>query len=237
MLRAQPRWWGPRYFLEHPPCRSHMPTIRWLRSRPRSTATAPGRAAALTYNDKLERGAQTAVHPGDPSGGEVYGYNSRVKLIVGWGDPQAAAINDAYHKGAGGLISNCDFTEFGVGFYRDESLEWDSVSIYFGAPSAAPPASTPVVTPAPAGKQCPVGSPTPTVGIHETCAAPTNQVSVSFVKGLMWTVNATNASNIAGKCVHRRRSGQQATGLSTSPRTVRRVFKSLRLCRSPRTPS
>ena len=75
------------------------------------------------------------------------------------------------------------------------------MSIYFGAPeSVAPPASTPVVTPAPAGKQCPVGSPTPTVGIHETCAAPTNQVSVSFVKGLMWTVNATNASNIAGKC-------------------------------------
>ena len=46
-----------------------------------------------------------------------------MKLIVGWGDPEAAAVNDAYHKGASGLISNCDFTEFGVGFYRNESLD------------------------------------------------------------------------------------------------------------------
>jgi hypothetical protein len=161
---------------------------------------------ALTYNGLLESAAQEAVRPGSLSDGGLATYKGKTKATVGWGDPQAAAINTAYRNGASDLISNCEYTEFGVGFFRDERAEWDSVAIVFGAPAKAapPPAATPtpdpVLTPIPATRQCPAGSPTPTVGAFETCAPPTNQVSVSFVKGLMWTVNATNASNISGKC-------------------------------------
>jgi hypothetical protein len=161
---------------------------------------------AFTYSPVLEDLAQTAVRPGDTRGGDLSRYNGKAKLSTGWGDPQAAAINDAYKNGAGPLISDCSYTEFGVGFHRNESSEYDSVSIVFGtpdkaaAPPAAAPAPDPTLVPTPASRQCPAGSPTPTVGAFETCAPPTNQVSVSVVRGPQWTVNVTNAANIAGKC-------------------------------------
>lgn len=159
---------------------------------------------ALAYSQVLEDLAQTAIRPGDARGGDLSGYNGKAKLFVGWGDPQAQAISDTYKKGAGGAISNCGYTEFGVGFYRNEKTEYDAVSIVFGTPdkAAAAPAPEPEapLVPVPATRQCPAGSPTPTVGAFETCAPPTNQVSVSVVRGFTWTVNVTNAANIAGKC-------------------------------------
>jgi hypothetical protein len=147
------------------------------------------------------------VRPGDRGGGDLSGYNGKAQLTTGWGDPQAAAINDAYKKGAGALISDCSYTEFGVGFHRDDSSEYDSVSIVFGTPAkaAAPtsdagPTSDPTLTPSPASRQCPAGSPTPTVPAFGTCAAPTDAIRVSFDKGVLWTVNVTSTADIQGKC-------------------------------------
>ncbi|CAN5521190.1 hypothetical protein BH09ACT8_BH09ACT8_50120 [soil metagenome] len=178
-----------------------------IRSTVNGDRSATG-CPAFVYSKVLEDLAQTAVRPGDPRGGDLSGYNGKARLTTGWGDPQAAAINDAYKKGAGALISNCDYTEFGVGFHRNDSLEYDAVSIVFGVPAqaAAPPVPTPAadpsLTPTPASRQCPAGSPTPTVPAFGICAPPTDKVSVSFVKGVSWTVNVTNASNIAGKCTY-----------------------------------
>lgn len=159
----------------------------------------------LAYSQVLEELAQSAVRPGDRRGGDLSGYRGKAKLTMGWGDPQAAAINDTYKAGAGDLIGTCDYTEFGVGFHRDEDSEYDSVSIVFGVPAQAPPpAPAPVPVPASASVQCPAGSPTATVPAGQTCApvaAPTDKVSVTFVRGrIAWTVNVTNAANIAGRC-------------------------------------
>ena len=161
---------------------------------------------AFTYSQALEDLAQTAVRPGDRRGGDLSGYDGKAKLTIGWGDPQAAAINDTYKNGAGGLINDCSYTDFGVGFHRNEDTEYDTVSIVFGtpakvaAPSASAPAPEPTLTPTPASRTCPQGSPTPTVPAFGTCAPPTNQVSVSIVRGPQWTVKVTNAAGIAGKC-------------------------------------
>ena len=162
---------------------------------------------AFAYSQVLEDLAQAAVRPGDRTGGDLSAYNGTAKLTIGWGDPQAAAINDAYQKGAGQLIGNCSYTEFGVGFHRDESLEYDSVSIVFGTPAKAapPPAPNPDPVPTPAVQQCPAGSPTPTVPASGTCAPvppPKDAVRVSFVKGFQWTVNVTSTADIAGKCTY-----------------------------------
>lgn len=164
--------------------------------------------SALTYNSALENAAQFYVRSDvfTPRTTEN-GYNGETRVFMGLGDPQAAAISGAYDGGAGGLISNCDYTDFGVGFLRVEDRYLaDAVAIVFGKPATvapppvAAPVPDPVLTPVPATRKCPTGSPTPTVGAFETCAPPTNQVSVSFVKGLTWTVNVANTSNIAGTC-------------------------------------
>lgn len=154
---------------------------------------------AYTYNAALEVAAQAYVRAAAGQGG----YNGKTRMFLGFGDPQAAAINDAYKGGAGELISNCEYTEFGVGFIRAEDVEIDTVAIIFGAPaSAAAQAPPPPASPSPQ-VPCPAGSITPTVPIGGVCVdapPPTNQVSVSFAKGLMWTVTVKNASSIAGTC-------------------------------------
>lgn len=161
---------------------------------------------AFAYSQQLEDLAQTAIRPGDRRGGDLSAYNGRAKLVTGYGDPQAQAINEAYKSGAGNLIGNCDYVEFGVGFQRDEDLETDTVSIVFGIPATVKPAPNPAsdtgatLVPIPATRPCPAGSSTPTVPAFGACAPPTNKVSVSVVRGLQWTVTATNAANIVGKC-------------------------------------
>ena len=162
---------------------------------------------AYAYSQVLEDLAQTAIRYGDVRGGDLSSYPGKAKLVIGWGDPQAAAINSTYRQGAGPLINDCSYTEFGVGFHRDEDSEYDTVSMVFGtpakvaAPAAPAPATDPVLTPTPATRQCPAGSPTPTVPAFGSCAPPTNQVSVSVKKGgAQWTVTATSTTDIAGKC-------------------------------------
>ncbi|MCV7423315.1 hypothetical protein H7K45_22435 [Mycobacterium yunnanensis] len=162
-----------------------LPQIRGAVNGDRSRTGCP----ALAYDRILEDIAQTAVRPGDVRGGDTSAYKGTAKITIGWGDPEAAAINDTYEKGAGDAISNCSFTEFGVGFNRNESLEWDSVSIVFGTPAVAPP---PAPTPPPSSTPAPAP---PKV-------APTDAVRVSFDKGLQWTVNVTSTADIAGTCTY-----------------------------------
>jgi hypothetical protein len=166
---------------------------------------------AFTYSRALEDAAQARARSDVRAGYQPPAYNGKTTDFTGIGDPVADAINRAYKEGAGDVISDCSYTEFGVGFFRtDYSISsYDHVTIFFGTPAAAKaPTSTPsltsdpTLTPTPAVQQCPAGSPTPTVPAFGTCAPPTNEVSVSFVKGFQWTVNVTNASNIAGKCTY-----------------------------------
>jgi hypothetical protein len=167
---------------------------------------------SFTYSSALEAIAQAKARLEAPAGG----YSGNTQLFYGFGDPQAAAINQAYKKGAGGAISNCDYTEFGVGFLREDNLGadgFDTVTIVFGTPattkpppSGPSPTSDPVLVPTPAVQKCPAGSPTPTVSAFGTCAPvppPTDKVRVSFVRAQpLWTVNVTNAADIAGKCTY-----------------------------------
>ena len=89
-------------------------------------------------------------------------YNGRTVAFLGSGDPQAAAINSAYTRGASGLISNCDFTEFGVGFIRHEDREVDVVTIVFGAPpKKVDPPPVPQTTTCEGSAPVPVGNTLP----------------------------------------------------------------------------
>jgi hypothetical protein len=163
----------------------------------------------FTYSSALEAIAQAKVRLEAPAGG----YNGNTQVFYGFGDPQAAAINQAYKQGAGDAISNCNYTEFGVGFLREDNLGadgFDSVTIVLGTPATAkPPMTTPIssptLVPTPAVQQCPAGSPTPTVPAFGTCAPvppPTDKVSVSFDRGFQWTVNVTSTADIQGKCTY-----------------------------------
>ena len=183
--------------------------IRGTVNGDRSRTTCP----AFTYSRILEDAAQAAVRWQDPKP-SLARYNGKTTSFSGLADPEAAAINLAYKRGAGDVISDCSYTEFGVGFFRhDQDLAGstlDAVTIYFGTPTpvktpanAPSSASDPTLTPTPAVQQCPAGSPTPTVPAFGTCAPvapPRDKVSVSFVKGLQWTVNVTSTADIAGKC-------------------------------------
>jgi hypothetical protein len=123
----------------------------------------PARCPALNYdNGALEGAAQAYARSENPVDGQPAGYNGRTLAFLGSGDPQAAATTSAYSRGAGGLISNCDFTEFGVGFIRHEDREVDVVTIVFGAPAKkveAPP--EPKTTPCEGSAPVPVGTPCP----------------------------------------------------------------------------
>ena len=57
----------------------------------------------------------------------------------GVGDPQSEALTFAYQAGAGDMLSICEYTEFGSGFFREENMfldDYDVVMIVFGKPAA-----------------------------------------------------------------------------------------------------
>jgi hypothetical protein len=154
----------------------------------------PARCPALNYdNGALEGAAQAYARSENPVDGQPGGYNGRTLAFLGSGDPQAAATTSAYSRGAGGLIGNCDFTDFGVGFVRHEDRSVDVVTIVFGSPAkpVAAPVDKPVDKPV---VDAPVVVPDP--------VAPTDAIQVSFDRGLTWTVNVTNSSALAGKCTY-----------------------------------
>lgn len=73
----------------------------------------PARCPALNYdNGVLEGAAQAYARSENPVDGQPANYNGRTLAFLGSGDPQAAATTSAYSRGAGGLIGNCDFTDF-----------------------------------------------------------------------------------------------------------------------------
>jgi hypothetical protein len=105
---------------------------------------AAAHCAALNYNPVLEQAAQTYARSEVPGDGKPAGYNGLVFPVLGSGDPQAAAINSAYQRGAGDAISSCRYAEFGVGFLRHEDRKVDVVTIVFATPGPPPPDNTPV---------------------------------------------------------------------------------------------
>jgi hypothetical protein len=152
------------------------------------------RCPQLTYNPALEGAAQTFAKSENPVDGQPGNYNGRTLAFLGSGDPQAAATTSAYQRGAGGLISNCDFTEFGVGFTRHEDRSVDVVTIVFGAPAASVVAAPPPVA-AP-----PVAAP-PVVPPVEN--KPLQGPTVSAKAGLTGvTFHVTDRSGIASQCTY-----------------------------------
>lgn len=170
----------------------------------------PARCPALNYdNGILEGAAQAYARSENPVDGQPTAYNGRTLAFLGSGDPQAAATTSAYSHGAGGVITNCDFTDFGVGFIRHEDREVDVVTIVLGSPAKPAQQQQPVDTgPAPVAAPvvCPPDSPVPSVPAGQTCpaapVAPTDAVQVSFDRGFTWTVNVTSSAAIAGKCTY-----------------------------------
>ncbi|MBX7454572.1 hypothetical protein GR927_41890 [Mycolicibacterium sp. 3033] len=153
----------------------------------------PARCPALHYDrGLLEGAAQAYARSENPVDGQPAGYNGRTLAFLGSGDPQAAATTSAYSRGAGGVITNCDFTDFGVGFIRHEDREVDVVTIVLGAPNKPVEAPAAEVPPPVAVPDAPKPEP----------VAPTDAVRVSFDRGITWTVNVTNSSALAGTCTY-----------------------------------
>jgi hypothetical protein len=111
----------------------------------------PATCPPLIYNGDLQGIAQDYARNEDPAGVQTTGnYNGTRVGFLGSGDPQARALTSAYERGAGGFLSKCDFTDFGVGFIRYDDREVDVVTIVFGKPPAAalkPAEVPPVVAP------------------------------------------------------------------------------------------
>jgi hypothetical protein len=155
----------------------------------------PARCPALRYDrGLLEGAAQTYARSENPVDGQP-GYNGRTLAFLGSGDPQAAAINSAYTRGAGNVITNCDFTEFGVGFIRHEDREVDVVTMVFGAPAAPAPAAPPVVDTKPEEKPAPAADPAPAP------VAPKDAVTMRIaIAGLSANVDIASSASIPGSC-------------------------------------
>lgn len=100
-------------------------------------ATAGQFAWGFVYNKDLEAVAQQfARSEKSPSAPARF---QSVISFLGSGDPQAQAINNAYRRGAGQAIGNCNNKYYGVGFVRHEDRSVDVVTIVFGALRPNPP--------------------------------------------------------------------------------------------------
>jgi len=111
----------------------------------------------LLYKVELEAAAQQAAAPNSPLakaigyGGQgpdhVDGYPGKPAWYFGVGDPASEAISGQFgvmSNGASGAISDCRFTDYGVGFARgtfNTDTTMDQIVIVLGQPAApvAPP--------------------------------------------------------------------------------------------------
>jgi hypothetical protein len=179
----------------------------------------PATCPPLVYNGALEGAAQAYARSENPVDGQPGGYDGKTLAFLGSGDPQAAAVNSAFSRGAGGLVTNCDYTDFGVGFIRYEDgqplgagnrrgddLTIDVVTIVFGAPPKAAPKApdvpvTPQTTPCEGSAPVPVGTPCPVVAKVEEPPSP-NSITMEVRKAGSGKVDVafTNSSKVAGKC-------------------------------------
>lgn len=188
--------------------------IRGTVARDRANAGCPD----LKYNQTLQdiAFAQADYIPAPPAtiDGLKASYKGAVTtVVVGDGDPMAAALTAAYERGGGAAIGNCSNTEFGVSFRRNENYDpEDLVGLVFGTPSQSatspaegqgqgpakeepkPPVKcgpNDVETEVPAGQQCtpkppvecPPGGPQQTVPAGQKCPPPANAVRVTFDRG------------------------------------------------------
>jgi hypothetical protein len=105
-------------------------------------ARADSTCPKLNYNVDLENAAQQFARVRDDKLVTWPGYTGgNIQMGYGTGDPQSAAI-DGMMSGMGGMIRDCRYKDYGVGFYRDGGAEIDYVSIALGEakpPPAAPP--------------------------------------------------------------------------------------------------
>lgn len=116
----------------------------------------------FAYNGDLEAAAQAYARSENTGDIQQFGNYRGTRLgFLGSGDPQAAAINSAYTRGAGGAISNCDLKDFGVGFIRHEDRSVDVVTIVFGTPAPPQDAPKPATHPCPPGGDMPANIPCP----------------------------------------------------------------------------
>ena len=162
---------------------------------------------AYVYSGALEGAAQAYARSENVLDGQPAGYNGRTVAFLGSGDPQAAAINSAYTRGASGLISNCDFTEFGVGFIRHEDREVDVVTIVFGAPpKKVDPPPVPQTTtcegsaPVPVGTPCPVAAKPVEVPEEKKPLEPPTVAFNPIFGGVAATI--TDHSGVASNCTY-----------------------------------
>lgn len=193
----------------------------------------------LKYNNLLQdigfAQGQFIPEPREKIDGMIASYKGEVRSFIGVGDPMAAARTDAYKNGAGNLISNCNWTEYGVSFIRYEPTETDWVGIVFGKPMYSTPPSgpdapggqgqgqgqgpavppPPQIPPTPQTTKCPPGGLKPEVPASEKCPAPTNAVRVTFTRGFgQWTVNVKNNAGIGGSCSYNATSNTGLTGVN-----------------------
>ena len=166
----------------------------------------PATCPPLVYNNALQGIAQDYARNEDPSFVPTTGGYDGTKVgFLGSGDPQAAALTSAYQRGAGGFLSKCDFTDFGVGFIRHEDREVDVVTIVFGKPpAAAPKVDTPPVaqtTLCEGSAPVPVGTPCPVVAKVVPPPSPDSvSMKVENVGGGKINIKFTNSSEVAASC-------------------------------------
>ena len=200
--------------------------IRGTVTRDRVNAGCPEMKYNQTLQDLAFAQGQFIPDPPDRINGLRNAYGGALKEFIGVGDPMAAALTDAYKKGAGPTLSDCSFTEYGVSFVRYEPTETDWVGLIFGKPSVTTPPSGPDApggqgqeqkqappvkcgpndeqTEVPAGQQCtpkaavqcPPGGPQQSVPAGQKCPPPTNAVRVTFDRG--FGTWGVNVKNNAG---------------------------------------
>jgi hypothetical protein len=115
-------------------------------------ARADSTCPPLNYNVDLENAAQQFARVRDDKKVTWPGYTGgNIQMGYGTGDPQSAAI-DGMMSGMGGMIRDCRYKDYGVGFYRDGGAEIDYVSLALGegkpppAPAPGPYQQQPTVT-------------------------------------------------------------------------------------------
>jgi len=125
-------------------------------------------------------------------------YDGEKVAFLGSGDPQAAATNSAYRRGAGPMINNCAFGSFGVGFVRHEDREVDVVTIVFGKhklPEPKPEVKHEVNPVGPPPGPCPSGN----YKFAGTVIFDAEDFSSKSERGTVITVPSTPDGKIAGQ--------------------------------------